>query len=220
MTVASIVRSRISNILRAFAQDSVPPLVEVDGPAALAGLAESLDEFTEGDLETARLGRRALSNVVMIGGPGGRPDTASVWVRAQYSDYRAAYAAFLRKAYGIKVARADLQAYDVDHLLNRARAGNGNTLLRVEALPLSVNRQWGSILEKLASQSNVAGNLKTRRLMSYLIAAKVAGLPPPATLTDGPSRERLIRGLAALGLREQEVRDGLDNMLGHIARNL
>ena len=141
-------------------------------------------------------------------------------MRADYTDYRAAYAAFVSKMYNVTVTTADMQAYDVDHLLNRARAGNGNTLLRIEAAPLGINRKWGSVLEKLASQSRVAGNQRTRRLMSYLIAAKVAGFAPPTTLQDPVSRARLARELASLGLPLKDAQDGLDNMLGHIARNL
>ncbi len=220
MNVQTIVNARIKALLRSFAHDPVQPLVEVDDAAALRGLTLALDEFAESGADVGALARRSTGNVVMVSAPDGRPENASVWVRAQYSDYRAAYAAFVQQAYGVTLERADMAAYDVDHLLNRARAGNANTLLRIEALPLSVNRQWGSVLEKLASQSNVAANHKTRRLMSYLIAAKVAGLPPPISLTDGPSRARLVLGLVALGLRQAEVEQGLDDMLGHIARNL
>ena len=120
----------------------------------------------------------------------------------------------------VTVTGADLAAYDVDHLLNRARAGNDNSLLRIEASPLGVNRQWGSVLEKLASQATVAGNQRTRRLMSYLIAAKVAGFAPPTTLQDPVSRARLVRELASLGIPQKDAQDGLDVLLGHIARNL
>lgn len=108
----------------------------------------------------------------------------------------------------------------MDHLLNRARAGTGNALLRIEALPLSNNRQWGSFLEKLASTAQVQGNTRTRRLMSYLIAGKVAGFAPPISLDDRPSRLRLAQEIANLGLPLREVQEGLDNMLSHIARNL
>ena len=128
--------------------------------------------------------------------------------------------AFVHRMSHIKVTTTDMQAYDVDHLLNRARAGNGQTLLRIEASPLGINRQWGSVLEKLATQSNVAANKKTRRLMSYLIAAKVAGFAPPTTLQDPVSRARLVRELASLGISQKEAQDGLDSLLGHIARNL
>ncbi len=220
MSIAAIIQSRTNALIRAFVHDAVPPLVEVDDVTALAGLTSSLDEFAEAGLGAAGLNRRSTTNVVLVAAAGGAADRASVWVRAEYTGYRAAYAAFVSKMYNMTVTTADLQAYDVDHLLNRARAGNGNTLLRIEAAPLGINRQWGSVLEKLATQSNVAGNQRTRRLMSYLIAAKVAGFAPPATLQDPISRGRLARELASLGISLKEAQDGLDNLLGHIARNL
>lgn len=217
MSVPNIIAARRTGLLQAFVT-GFAPLVEVDGPAGLSGLMV-LDEF-EGSAAPVQLGRRKSDNVMMVPGRPGDPHSASVWVRAGYADYRGAYAAFLRAAYAVKAGPADLAAYDVDHLLNRARAGNDDVLLRIEALPMASNRQWGSFLEKLASQANVAGNHRTRRLMSHLIAGKVAGLAPPVSLTDAPSRAALARGIAALGLPLHEVEQALDNMLGHIARNL
>ena len=220
MSIATVVQTRTTALINAFVYDVFPPLVEVDEVSALAGLTTVLDEFTGSGFGAGGLNRRSTANVVMLAAAGGAADKASVWVRADYSDYRAAYAAFVRKMYNITVTTADMQAYDVDHRLNRARAGNGNTLLRIEASPLGINRQWGSVLEKLATQSHVAGNRRTRRLMSYLIAAKVAGFAPPTTLQDPVSRARLARELAGLGVPLKEAQDGLNNLLGHIARNL
>ena len=220
MSIATIIQTRTTTLINTFVYDVFPPLVEVDDVNALAGLTTVLDEFTTTGLGAGGLNRRSTNNVVMLAAAGGSADKASVWVRADYSDYRAAYAAFVRKMYNITVTTADLAAYDVDHLLNRARAGNGNTLLRIEASPLGINRQWGSVLEKLATQSNVAGNRRTKRLMSCLIAAKVAGFAPPTTLQDPVSRARLARELASLGIPLKEAQDGLDTLLGHIARNL
>jgi len=217
MTVSQIVAGRRRALLDEFTK-GFPPLVEVEGPAGLAGLMH-LDEFDSSGA-AGPVGRRRMDNVMMVPGRPGAPHSASVWVRASYTDYREAYAAFLHAAYGLTARPADLMPYDIDHLLNRARAGTGTALLRIEALPLAANRQWGSFLEKLASQATVAGNARTRRLMSYLIAGKVAGLAPPASLTDLPGRATLARGIAALGLPLHEVQTGLDNMLDHIARNL
>lgn len=217
MSVAAIVQRRRQNLLTTFVR-STPPLVEVEDAQGLGRLL-MLDEFHEG-AATGALGRRGLGNVVMVAAAPGQPDSATLWVRASYGDYRSAYAAFLRENYQISVSASDLAAYDVDHLLNRARAGTGNALLRIEALPLSNNRQWGSFLEKLASTAQVQGNTRTRRLMSYLIAGKVAGFAPPISLDDRPSRLRLAQEIANLGLPLREVQEGLDNMLSHIARNL
>lgn len=208
-----------------FVRGVTPPLVEVDSVAGLGSLMH-LDDFLPDDgpriaprIGPGALGRRRMGNVVMVGSSQ-HPEDASVWVAAGYGDYRSAYRAFLKAAYGLSVSTADLAPYDVDHLLNRARAGAGTALLRVEALPLSNNRQWGSFLERMASVAQVRGNNRTRRLMSYLIAGKVAGFAPPTSLDDLPSRQRLALQIAGLGLPLAEVQDGLDAMLTHIARNL
>ncbi len=187
--------------------------------AAGLGRLQVLEEFA-GTAAPARPGRRAAGNVVMVAAATGQPHGATLWVRAGYGSYRAAYSAFLKAAYGITTPPVDLAAYDIDHLLNRTRSGQDSAFLRIEVLPLSANRQWGSFLEKLASAARVHGNTRTRRLMSYLIAGKVAGLQPPAALDDLVGRRRLARGIAALGLPPKEVEDGLANMSDHIQRNL
>ena len=220
MSLAAIIQSRTTSLINAFVRDTFPPLIEVDDVAALHGLTTVLDEFADAGLGAGALNRRSTGNVVMLAAPGGMADKASFWVRADYRDYKSAYAAFVRKTYNITVTAADMDGYDIDHLLNSARAGNGNALLRIEASPMRMNRQWGSVLEKLATQSNVAGNRRTRRLMSYLIAAKVAGFAPPTTLQDPVGRARLARELAGLGVPLKEAQDGLDNLLSHIACNL
>lgn len=217
MTLDQIVAARRQALLDRFVRDVFPPLVEADGTGGLTGLMH-LDEFTPGSTP-GQLGRRKSQNAAMVPGPAGSPHAASLWVRGGYGGYRPAYAAFLKANYGLTVTPEALAAYDVDHLLNRARSGNDDVLLRIEALPLSINRQWGSFLERLASSQHIAGNRRTSRLMSYLIAAKVAGLIPPATLDDQVGIARLAGGLSALGLNAVEVRAGLDNMLAHIARN-
>lgn len=216
MSLHQIIARRRRNLLDSFVR-GFPPLVEVESAAGLGTLLH-LDEFLPG-AATGGLGRRSSGNVVMIAGPAGQPDAANLWVRASYSDYRGAYAAFMRSNYGLTVTTADLAAYDIDHLLNRARAGAGSAMLRVEALPLSVNRQWGSFLERLASSALIHGNTRTRRLMSYLIAGKVAGLQPPSALNDLAGRRQLALGISRLGLPLREVEEGLANMLEHIARN-
>lgn len=218
LTLAQIVTARRDRLLSGFVQDNLPPVVEVDGPEGLGRLLH-LEEFLPG-ASLAPLGRRRTQNVVMIPGPPGDPHRASLWVRSGYASYQAAYLAFLKANYGLTLAPRDLSAaHDVDHLLNSARAGHAGVLLRIEALPRATNRQWGGYLEKLAASGLIAGNRRSIRLMSYLIAAKVAGLPPPSGVNDAAGIEALTTGLAALGLPASEVRQGLESMLTHIARN-
>ncbi|PWR18993.1 hypothetical protein [Zavarzinia compransoris] len=217
MTIDDIVKQRAAALLHTFRYDW-PPSVEAEDVRALDKLTFFPDAFGPGAV-SGQLDRRSIANVVIMAGSD-RPHDASLWVRASYRDYRGAYIAFLKKIYGLTVTPQDLAPYDVDHLLNRARAGGGGkTMLRIEAVRRSTNRQWGALIEKLAASDKIAGNRRTSRLMSYLIAGKVADCAPPAGLDDRAGREQLAVALSSRGLNPDEVRKGLDNMLGHIARN-
>lgn len=219
MNIHQIVEDRRDHLLRVFATE-FPRLVEVESAEGLESLLTLLGEFAFADATVNQHGKRALNNTFIVSGSEGLPENASLWVRAGYNDYRPAYSAFIKSIYNLQLTKDDLKCYDVDHLLNRKRAGSSTALLRVEALPLGANRSWGH-LEEWASTSNVAGNNRVRRLMSYIIAAKVAGLSPPSSLSDQSVREELADGLAKkLGLRRKEVRQGLNEMFDHIDRNL
>lgn len=216
MTLHQIVQRRRDALLAAFRTDAVPPLVAVESRAALVGL-RSLPEFA--DSTDRNLGRRGPERVFFLQS-GSDPDrTASLWVQAGYGDYCAAYAAFLRTVYGLVVQPRELGAYDVDHLLNRKRAASGSVLLRIEALPPGQNRAWGSLLERIASSADIAKNRTERRLMSTLIAAKVAGLPPPRSSSDHAAIARIADTLAGPHLSAAQLRDGVVNMLTHMERN-
>ena len=217
MSVSAIVQRRREALLRDFVRNAVPPLLQVENPSILGQLT-FLEEFEE-DEEEIPLCRRAPGSVVIRQGPGNPDSEATLWVAASYRGYRSAYRAFLKQVYGVTATKSDLAPYDVDHLLNRARSAAGTSFLRIEAIASGANRSWGSAFEKYASTDAISKNRSERRLMSYVIAAKVAGLSPPSGPTDTAAIDTIANWFAARGLNRQEVRDGLMNMLTHVERN-
>lgn len=218
MSLAQIIAARRAALLQDFIHNSVPPLLQVESRDALGELT-FLEEF-EQDEEEMQLGRRRPDSVVIRQKPGQSGAEATLWVAADYGGYRSAYLAFIRKAYDDNTVRkSELVGYDVDHLLNRARSAAGSAYLRIEAIPSSINQRWGSVFERAASSDLIAKNRSGRRLMSYLVAAKVAGLSPP----DGPDDLGRINAIAGyfqgMGLDRAEVVDGIRNMWRHVARN-
>ncbi len=187
--------------------------VQVEAPSALGQIA-NIDLDQTGNV--AQLGARSTDNVVCVLPPHGTAGTheASLWVRATYTGYRAAFGAFLEQQYGISNAAQQLQSYDIDHLLNRKRSPGGNTFIRLEAIPSAVNQAWGALFEKAASKPAFYANQnRERRTMSWPIAAKLAGLMPPSSPDDIPGIEGIANGLAIHGLNEEECVQGMTQML-------
>jgi len=117
----------------------------------------------------------------MIEGGADRNQTWSVWVRASFSNYKAAYLAFISRAYGATVGDNDLPGYDVDHLSNRVYAPTGQEFIRLEAIPQEANNRWGANFEARRTANT---DSKPMKLLSYMSCAKLAGLLPPAGPND------------------------------------
>jgi hypothetical protein len=135
--------------------------VQAESPGALPGLV-FLDEAGAG-ADLARAGRIRAGNAAIVRRPGGAHDNASLWVAAGYGGYRGAYGRFLQHVYGERASEAELNGWDIDHLLNRARAPDATCFVRVEAIPASANRQWGSLFEKVASDPRFFANRERKR---------------------------------------------------------
>ncbi|KAA5603015.1 hypothetical protein F1188_20135 [Roseospira marina] len=211
VTTRQIIQCRADAILRAWVKD---PLIQViaERPEVLARLV-FLDTLGEG-AESGRLGRYGARNVAMVTQPGPPDANASVWVRTKYGSYRAAYEAFLGTAYTHQIGTVDLSGYDVDHLLNRARSPEGSAFIRLEAVRSEVNQAWGRLFEKAASDDSFWANQnRTRRTMSYLIAAKLGGQMPPNGPTDSAGIRRLALFFGRYGLNVRESTEGIQNML-------
>lgn len=209
--LASIIERRQRAIVAAWVKD---PLIQVqaEGPSALAGLVY-LDDM--GATATAgQLGRRSANSVALVQRAGNPDSESSLWVAASYGSYRSAYLSFIRARYGIEATSADLLAYDIDHLLNRARSPQNATFIRVEAIDRGANQAWGRLFEKAASDGRFYANQqRKRRTMSWMICAKLAGQMPPEGPHDRVGIERLVTYFRGVGLSEAETRAGLDSML-------
>ncbi|MEC7760352.1 MAG: hypothetical protein VX874_00410 [Pseudomonadota bacterium] len=211
MTVDQIAKARRDALLRRWVRDPLQQIA-AESPAALGRLAY-LDVDAAGTV--GGLGRRSETSVVVVT-PNGNPDphAASLWVARGYSGYRAAYAAFLASHYGVANAGPQLAAYDIDHLLNRARSPNTSTFLRIEAIPSHVNQAWGRLFEKTASSPDFWANAnRERRTMSWIVAAKLGGQLPPNGPRDETGIRRLAQYFQMIGLDASEAETGLRSML-------
>ena len=210
-SVAGIIQRRQRALIRAWVNDPLVQ-VQVEGPHVLPGLV-FLDDMGAG-ASVAQVGRRSSQKVAMVSRPGDPDTNASVWVAAAYSSYQGAYLAFLKAAYGVDAKPADLAGYNVDHMLNRARAPQDATFIRVEAVDAAANQAWGRLFEKASSNPTFFANqARERRTMSWMICAKLAGQMPPASKTDIAGINRLATFFQSVGLSLQEARAGLTQML-------
>ncbi|MBK9083485.1 MAG: hypothetical protein IPL88_16065 [Rhizobiales bacterium] len=216
MSATAIMQERRRALIRAWARDPLI-LVQAEAPGALPGLV-FLDESGAG-ADLARAGRIRAGNAAIVRRPGAAHDNASLWVAAGYGGYRGAYVRFLQDVYGERASEAELDGWDIDHLLNRARAPDATCFVRVEAIPANANRQWGSLFEKAASDPRFFANReRRRRTMSWMICAKLAGKPPPRGPEDAAQMERLATFFASIGLPADEARRGVGEMLDFVYR--
>jgi hypothetical protein len=187
-------------------------LVQVETPGALPDLVYLDDNSERADV--GRLGRRSTGSVAIVRRSGSPDTNASVWVRADYSGYQSAYLAFVREVYGEAVTTADLSGFNVDHLLNRARSPGGAGFIRIEAVHDAANQAWGRLFEKQASNPVFYANQhRSRRTMSWVICAKLAGQMPPAGPDDTAGIDRLVHYFVSIGMTADEARNGLASML-------
>lgn len=215
MSATAIMQERRRALIRAWMRDPLI-LVQAEAPGALAGLV-FLDD--RAGATTARAGRVGAANAAIVRRPGAAHDNASLWVAAGYDGYRRAYLRFLGEVYGARASEAELDGWDVDHLLNRARAPLASTFVRVEAIPSNANRQWGALFEKAASNERFYANRhRERRTMSWMICAKLAGKPPPRDPQDAAQIEHLVGFFASIGLKAEEARAGIRDMLDFVHR--
>jgi hypothetical protein len=211
MTLASIITGRRIALVNQWVREPLVQ-VQVESPDALPNLV-FLDDNGERAL-VDRLPRRSRLKVAIVQRPGNEDTNASVWVRADYGGYRDAYLAFVKQVYRESYTSADLGGFDVDHLLNRARSPGGAGFIRVEAVQDAVNQAWGRLFEKQASNPAFYANQhRSRRTMSWVICAKLAGQMPPAGPGDTAGIDRLVDYFVSIGMTADEARDGLTSML-------
>jgi len=213
-----LLKQRCDELLRRWVRDPLIP-VQAEAPEVLGRLADiDLDSASD----TAVVGRRSLRNAVQVSPIGvGGTHAASLWVKASYDGYRHAFKAFLVEDYGLVDTAIDLSGFDVDHLLNRKRSPGGSTYLRLEAVPSTINQAWGSVFEKPASNPEFYANqARTRRTLSWPIAAKLAWIAPPNADEGAAGIARVATGLAGYGLDRDAAIKGLTDMFEFANRSV
>jgi len=209
--LAHIIAERSRAIVQAWAGND-PPLVSVSGIGQLPRMAHY--DMLGQDADIAPLGSRGIGLGVFAAKPGDKNVNTSVWVPASSHSYKEAYIRFINRVYGQAFTKSDMTGFDADHMLNRARAPQGSTYIRVEGVPSAANQAWGRLFEKASSHPGFYANQhREMRKMSYVICAKLAGQMPPAGPLDRPGIERLASFFASVGVSRKEALDGLQSML-------
>jgi hypothetical protein len=173
-SIHTIARARSATLIEHFHSDMMPPVVATRDIESLAltvtyggGTVENLAGESEGIIWRFSAA-----------------DDSSLWVRPNFDRYRAVYKQFIEKIYG-SVDWDGFEIYDVDHLFNRARAFDTSTLLRVEAVAKSVNRQHGFSFERSNSKSDIEkANGRDGRKLTFISVLKLAGINAPRSMDD------------------------------------
>jgi hypothetical protein len=212
MSLQALISRRQRALFDAWVRDPLVQ-VQVEHPEVLGRLV-FLDDFDEAP-EAERAGRRSLKNAAIVQKPGNPDENASVWVRAGYGSYQKAWLGFVRQVYGIKATASDLAGYNIDHLYNRARSPGLAGFVRIEAVNDAINQDWGRNFERAVSSNATGSNERDRNTMSWIIAAKLMGQPPPRGPNDHQGIGRLVAFFSRNGLSATEAKRGIENMLEH-----
>lgn len=210
MQIIAIAERRRRVLIQQWAHDPTWVLVQVESASMLKGKAYNLT--AEVDARSGRVGRHRECSVIMLEGGQDHDRTWSVWVRATFSRYKAAYLAFISHAYGVTLTGDDLPGYEVDHLSNRAYAPTGQEFIRVEAIPKVANHLWGVNFESRRTENTFAR--PTHRL-SYMSCAKLGNQLPPNGPNDTAGINRLVAYFQSMGIDPNEARNSVDHMLQH-----
>lgn len=208
--VIAIADRRRRALIQQWVHDPAWVLVQVESADMLRGKAHNLSAAAEA--RSGRVGSHRERSVIMLEGGPDRDRTWSVWVRATFSNYKAAYLAFVSHAYGVTLGDDDIPGYEVDHLSNKAYAPTGLEFIRIEAIPKAANHRWGVNFESRRTENTDA---RASHRLSYMSCAKLAGLLPPAGPSDTAGINALVAYYTSIGLDPQEARDGVTNMLQH-----
>lgn len=192
MSATAIMQERRRALIRAWMRDPAI-LVQAEAPGGLAGAGVAGD------------------GGAILRRPGARHDQASLWI-AGGADGRRAYLRFLAEVYGEKASDAEMDGWEVDHLLDRSAAPEA-CYVRVEAIPAQSNRRWAALFAAIAEPEEPA---PARRALPWTICAKLAGKPPPRDPDDTAQLEHLVGFFASIGLDPEAARAGLLDML-HVA---
>ncbi|GAA0771404.1 hypothetical protein E1180_05760 [Roseibium denhamense] len=221
MSLHAIIQRRQRALFDAWVQNPLI-VVHVEHPEKLGRLVYIHDLDDDGaDPQPKPPGARDLHDAAIIQKSGNPDERASVWVRAKYRGYQGAYLRFIEQVYGVKATKKDLAGYNIDHLLNKKRSPDMTGYIRIEAVNGAVNQAWGSLFEHKSNASNpdfTANSERSRRTMSWAIAAKLMNQPPPRGPGDRDGIARLSRFFINNGLEGQDPMTGLTSMLENAYR--
>lgn len=191
MSATAIMQERRRALIRAWMRDPAI-LVQAEAPGGLAGAGVAGD------------------GGAILRRPGAPHDQASLWI-AGGADGRRAYLRFLAEVYGEKASDAEMDGWEVDHLLDRVRAPEA-CYVRVEAIPAQANRRWAALHAAIAAHED-ASAAPGRSALPWTVCARLAGKPPPRDLHDAAQLEHLVGFFASIGLDAEAARVGLLDML-------
>ncbi len=148
----SIANRRREILISMWVKDPFSVQTQVDTHDMALRVAHNISDEAEALTDTVGSHRPRSVFVLKAGSDPDR--TWSVWVRAGFSNYKAAYLAFINEAYGVAMTGDDIPGYQVDHLSNKAYAPTGNEYIRVEAIPEAANHSWGRQFRKRPHQEH------------------------------------------------------------------
>ena len=206
-SIHAIVRERADALIAAFHTDMLPTVIatrDLPGLAWLSGAGSASVERLDAAKDSAMIWRRAT------------PALSSLWIRKSRRDYREAYLRFVEMVHGAN-DRTGFSLYEIDHLFDNARAFDDATLLRVEAIPLRVNRPPGTAPERHNFHAHwAAAGLRDARKMSFAGVLKLAGHVAPVSPDDTAQIAAVRAAFAAKGWAGDAVDAALATMLGKV----
>ena len=208
-TVESLITPERSELIRAFNQDLLPPVVAVDW---IELLMETIPLKGEG-LEPIKGVRQGNGYIWRYQG------VTSCWVAAHYSGYRGAYSKYLTQVFGFKGDVGD--EIDIDHLFNQGRGKKmAKGYLRVFPVSKVINRQHGSIFERRATSSEKERKMKTMHFMSFIALLKVMGVKPPRDYNDTHGLNEAVTAICASGdWQRSDVEQSLLNLMTRLEKS-
>jgi hypothetical protein len=208
--VIAIADRRRRAMINQWVHDPDWTLVQVESPDILRGSVHNITG--EAEARIGRVGAHRQRSVIMLESGPDRDRTWSVWVRAAFSNYKAAYLTFISQAYGVTLIGDTIPGYEADHLSNKAYAPTGHEFIRIEAIPAAANHSWGVRFETQRTKNTDA---RPSHRLSYMSCAKLGGQLAPAGPNDSAGINALVTYFTSIGLDPKEAREGVANMLQH-----
>lgn len=213
-SIEKVIHQRTEAILEHFRADPIAPLISISPTFSLS----PLERMNDGRFHKHHDGSvlRFESNR--------SPDQSFTMVLPSFPNYRNEYVGFLNSTYKTNFLESDLpKGLDIDHLLAASNSPS-LTWVRLEALPIRINRSHGGGAEKKNARSRIADARKRAEhrpgTMNWLVAAKLASLMSPLSPKSKNSQSRLeaiVEYFVELGFVRAQVEGGLKSCQHQLA---